>query len=61
MNMSDETTCQDLPDPNRIRLEDADELLYWSKSLHATPNELRLAVATVGPFVEKVCEFIRRT
>ena len=59
--MSYENIDPELPDPNRIRIEDAGELQYWSRSLHATPDELRLAVATVGPFVEKVCEFIRRT
>ena len=59
--MGKEKPHEDLPDPNRIHVDDAGELLYWSRSLHATPDELRLAVATVGPFVEKVCEFIRRT
>ena len=59
--MSDEKPIQRLNDPNRIDIEDADEVLYWSRSLHATPDEVRLAVATVGPFVERVCEFIRRT
>jgi hypothetical protein len=63
--MSDELTAErsreNFSDPNRIDIDDLDEVLYWSRSLRATPEELRLAVATVGPFVERVCEFIGRT
>jgi Protein of unknown function (DUF3606) len=59
--MSDEKTFQDSRDPNRIDIDDVGELRYWSQSLRTTPDELRLAVAAVGPFVEKVCEYISRT
>ena len=57
----DQQTRSDFSDPNRIDVDDADEVLYWSRSLRTTPEDLRLAVATVGPFVERVCEFIGRT
>ena len=57
----DQRIRSDFSDPNRIDIEDSDEVLYWSRSLRATPEEVRLAVATVGPFVERVCEFIGRT
>jgi hypothetical protein len=64
--MSDELTGEERirgrsSDPNRIDIDDFDEVVYWSRSLRATPEELRLAVATVGPFVERVCEFIGRS
>jgi len=63
--MSDELTrnerTREYPDPNRIDIDDVDEVLYWSRSLRATPEELRSAVVAVGPFVERVCEFIGRT
>ncbi|MEO8164714.1 MAG: DUF3606 domain-containing protein [Betaproteobacteria bacterium] len=57
--MSDKLT-QDYADPNRIDIGDTVEVLYWSKSLNASPEEVRFAVATVGPFVEKVCEFLQK-
>jgi len=57
----DEGARENFSDPNRIDIDDLDEVLYWSRSLRTTPEEVRLAVATVGPFVEHVCEFIGRT
>jgi hypothetical protein len=56
-----ERTRENFSDPNRIDIGDPDEVLYWSRSLRTTPEDVRLAVATVGPFVERVCEFIGRT
>jgi hypothetical protein len=47
-------------DPNRIDIRDAAALQTWSRSLDTTPDELRQAVANVGPFVERVCEYFRK-
>jgi len=58
-DMSDEKRCMEVPDPNRIDIHDALAMHNWSRSLNATPDELRLAIAKVGPFVEKVCEYLR--
>lgn len=58
--MSKEKNEVGYPDGNRINLNDPVEMLQWQRRLHATPDELRLAVETVGSSVEKVSEFLQR-
>jgi hypothetical protein len=57
--MADDKQNRGSPDRQRIDVNDPDELRNWSKSLNATPEQIKEAVAKVGPTAEKVREHLR--
>jgi hypothetical protein len=48
-------------DRSRINASQPWEIEYWCEALDASPEELKQAVKTVGPQVEKVREFLARS
>lgn len=58
--MADNLNERGPQDRSRINVNEEWELRYWSKSLGATPEQLRAAVDQVGPMVDKVREHIAK-
>lgn len=58
--MADDLPRTSKPDELRIDIHRDAELTYWSQKLNATPDEIRWAVAWVGPTVKQVREFLNR-
>ena len=52
--MADDKTKTGTADDVRINVNEAYEVQYWSKKFGVTPDELRAAVAAVGPMVADV-------
>lgn len=52
--MSDDTTRRGPADSSRINVDQAWELRYWSEELGVSEEELRRAVASVGPMANDV-------
>jgi hypothetical protein len=57
--MSDNTNTRGEPDRSRINVNQDHELRYWTQALDVTEEELRAAVAAVGPVADKVREYLR--
>ncbi|WP_082132194.1 DUF3606 domain-containing protein [Luteimonas sp. FCS-9] len=47
--MSDDKRKTGSPDRDRINVDEDYELRYWTQALDVTPEQLREAVAAVGP------------
>lgn len=58
--MNSETANPAAIDDQCINIENPLELHIWAKSLGATREEIRNAVAEVGPFIEKVIEHLSK-
>jgi hypothetical protein len=52
--MTDDLKQSDKLDDTRIHIEWNHEVSYWSKKFNVSPEELRKAVASVGPLVKDV-------
>jgi uncharacterized protein DUF3606 len=50
----------DPKDPVRIDLEDPQELGRWARALECAPDEVRRAVAAVGPLADRVRHYLAR-
>lgn len=59
--MSDSKYLGGEQDRRRINLNDAQALHDWSKALHASPDELRRAIAAVGDDADRVSEYLKGT
>ena len=47
-------------DPREIDLDNPVERAYWMKALDTSEVELRTAVRAVGPFAQKVKDFLKQ-
>ena len=52
--MSEDLSRDKPADPNRINIHEEWELAYWAKLLGASAQDLRAAVAAVGPKTDAV-------
>ncbi|MEN4903115.1 DUF3606 domain-containing protein [Luteimonas sp. TWI1416] len=52
--MSDDKRKTGAADRDRINVDEDDELRYWTQALDVTPEQLREAVAAVGPMAADV-------
>ena len=52
--MSDDKSNRGSPDRDRIDIHDPNELRYWTKALHVSPEKLKEVVGQVGTSVKKV-------
>lgn len=52
--MSDDNRNSGSPDRDRINVDGDYEVRYWTEALEVTPDQLRDAVAAVGPTAEAV-------
>ena len=59
--MNSETAGPAVLDDQCIDIRNPLELHTWAKSLGASREEIRSAVAEVGPFIDKVIEHLSRT
>ena len=59
--MNSDTASRAALDDQCINIKNPLELHTWAKSLGATREEIRNAVAEVGPFIDKVIEHLSRT
>lgn len=59
--MNNETASPAAIDDQCINIHNPLELHSWAKSLGATREEIRNAVAEVGPFIDKVIEHLSKT
>jgi hypothetical protein len=59
--MNHDTANPAVLDDQCINIQDPLELHIWAKSLGATREEIRSAVAEVGPFIDNVIEHLSRT
>ena len=59
--MNSATLVNAVLDDQCIHIQNPLELHNWAKSLGATREEIRSAVAEVGPFIEKVIEHLSKT
>jgi hypothetical protein len=57
--MADDLSKTGPRDATRINVEQDHELSYWSEKLGASRDELRSAVAKVGPMVKDVREHLQ--
>jgi hypothetical protein len=57
--MSDDKTKKDFRDRDRINPKEIYEIDYWSNALGVSEDELRKALAEVGPMVSKVKEWLQ--
>lgn len=57
--MADDRTKRGPPDSERIDVNDPNELRNWAKSLRATPEKVKEAVAKVGTSADSVRQFLR--
>ena len=57
--MADDRKQTGKPDDTRINVDQDHELTYWSKELGVSRDELRIAVAKVGPMVRNVREHLQ--
>ena len=57
--MNDESANPAFLDDQCINVTNAIELHVWAKSLGAAREEIRAAVAKVGPLIDKVIEHLR--
>ena len=57
--MSDDKSNRGTQDRQRIDVNDPDEVRNWCKSMGVTPEQLKAAVAKVGPMADKVSEELR--
>jgi hypothetical protein len=57
--MADDRSNRGAPDNQRIDTNDANELRNWSKSLGATPDQIKDAVNKVGTSADKVRQYLR--
>ncbi|KHL57010.1 hypothetical protein FHR53_003037 [Xanthomonas arboricola] len=58
--MSDDKHNTGSPDRDRINVNEAYELQYWTKALGVSADELRAAVKQVGPVAASVREHLRK-
>ena len=59
--MNDKTWSADILDEQCIDIQNPLQLHGWAKSLGATREEIRHAVAEVGPFIDKVIEHLSKS
>ena len=57
--MTDSTNKRGEPDRSLINVSQDHELRYWTQTLDVSEDELRAAVAAVGPQADKVREHLR--
>jgi hypothetical protein len=57
--VADDRTRRRSPDSERIDVNDANELQDWAKSLRATPEKVKEAVAKVGTSPASVRQYLR--
>jgi hypothetical protein len=58
--MADDLTNRGPQDRSRIALNEEWEVRYWTKTLSASPDELRIAVREVGNSVEAVRKYLKK-
>jgi hypothetical protein len=56
--MPDDKSKAGKPDRDRINVNEAYELRDWSAHFGVTPEQLRAAVAAVGPMVKAVTRYL---
>jgi hypothetical protein len=54
ITMSDDKSKTGAADRDRINVDEDYELRYWTQALDVTPEQLREAVAAVGPMAKDV-------
>ena len=57
--MTDSINKRGEPDRSLINVNQDHELRYWTQTLDVSEDELRAAVAAVGPQADKVREYLR--
>jgi hypothetical protein len=60
-HMDTETVRAVINANQRIDVRNSQELNTWAKSLDATPDEIKNAVAEVGPLIERVVGHLTKT
>ncbi|MDB5397571.1 MAG: hypothetical protein JWM91_5077 [Rhodospirillales bacterium] len=58
--MSDDKSKASKPDHDRIKVNEDYELRRWSKKFGVTPEQLKAAVAAIGPMVENVRRYLKK-